>query len=203
MYSYVVSAHNGGTLLQRPVEGKYHYLFGDNFLVAPIYKDQLKNKITLPDGKWRYFFQDNEVIQGPITFEREFALDEYPVYIREGAIVPMDIKREYTRIGNKNSSGYLTLLIYPAGKNDFTVYHPDKSGNTTVLVEDYPEKIDISLGNQHKPHILNIHMAAKPGKVLLDQTILPETENYYFDEYHNRLIIKTENYSDGKYIIYK
>jgi alpha-glucosidase (family GH31 glycosyl hydrolase) len=203
MYSYVVSAHNGGTLLQRPVEGKYHYLFGDNFLVAPIYKDQLKNKITLPDGKWRYFFQDNEVIQGPITFEREFALDEYPVYIREGAIVPMDIKREYTQIGNKSSSGYLTLLIYPAGKNDFTVYHPDKSGNTTVLVEDYPEKIDISLGNQHKPHILNIHMAAKPGKVLLDQTILPETENYYFDEYHNRLIIKTENYSDGKYIIYK
>jgi alpha-glucosidase (family GH31 glycosyl hydrolase) len=203
MYSYVVSAHHGGTLLQRPVGGKYHYLFGDHFLVAPIYRDELKNKITLPPGKWRYFFQDKEVIQGPVTFEREFPLDEYPVYIREGAIVPMDIKRDYTRIGDKNSEGYLTLLIYPEGNSEFTVCHPDKSGNTSVLVTDDAEKIIISLGNLHKPHILNIHMAAKPIKVLLDQTILEESADYNFDGYHNRLIIKTKNYSDGKYIIYK
>ena len=31
MYTYVVEAHNGGTTLQSPVKGKYHYLFGDKF----------------------------------------------------------------------------------------------------------------------------------------------------------------------------
>ncbi|MDP3003713.1 MAG: glycoside hydrolase family 31 protein [Bacteroidales bacterium] len=203
MYTYVVKAHNGGTLLQRPVKGKYHYLFGDNFLVAPIYRDQLMNKITLPEGKWRYFFNDKEVIEGPVTFEREFPMDEYPVYIREGAIVPMDIKRDYTGIGDKNSEGYLTLLIYPDGKNEFTVHHPDKSGSTSVLVQDDPEKINITLGdNIHKSHILNINLHSKPKKVELDDTIL-ESVNYNFDEKLNKLVIRTDNYRTGEYTIYK
>jgi len=203
MYTYVVKAHNGGTLLQRSVKGNYHYLFGDYFLVAPIYRDQLMNKITLPEGKWRYFFNDKEVIEGPVTFEREFPLDEYPVYIREGAIVPMDIKRNYTGIGNKNSEGYLTLLIYPDGKNEFTVHHPDKSGSTSVLVQDDPGKINITLGDIHKSHILKINMHAKPKKVELDNMILLDSVNYNFDEKLNKLVIRTDNYSTGKYTIYK
>jgi len=203
MYTYVVNAHNGGKLLQRPVKGKYHYLFGDNFLVAPIYKDQLMNKISLPEGKWRYFFHDKEVIEGPVTFEREFPLDEYPVYIREGAIVPMDIKRDYTGIGDKNSAGYLTLLIYPDGKNEFTVRHPDQSGSTLVVMEDQPDRINISLGDIHKSHILKINLNTKPEKVELDDTILLDSVNYRFDEKHNKLVIRTDNYSAGKYTIYK
>jgi alpha-D-xyloside xylohydrolase len=203
MYTYVVKAHNGGTLLQRPVEGKYHYLFGDNFLVVPFYKDELKNKVTLPEGKWRYFFNDKEVIRGPVIFEREFPLDEFPVYIREGAIVPMDISRSYTQIGDKNSAGFLTLLIYPDGKNEFTVFHPDKSGSTSVYVNENSEKIIISLTKLHKPHILNIQLMARPVKVILDDKILTEPVDYNFDVRRNKLIIRTENYKDGNYMIYK
>ena len=203
MYTYVVKAHEGGTHLQTPADGKYHYLFGDNFLVAPIYKDQLKNKVTLSEGKWRYFFDDKEVIQGPITFERDFPLDEYPVYVREGAIIPMDIKRDYTRIGDKSSAGYLTLLIYPHGKSDFTVWHPDKSGSTTVMAEENPGEIHISLGNIHKPHILNIQMDKKPLKVVLDNVILIDSVNYTFDQKRSKLIIKTDSYSQGYYSIYR
>ncbi|MDP2338755.1 MAG: glycoside hydrolase family 31 protein [Bacteroidota bacterium] len=203
MYSYVVSAHQGGKVLQRPVDGKYHYLFGDHFLVAPIYKDQLTNKITLPEGKWRYFFNDKEVIQGPLTFEREFPLDEFPVYIREGAIVPMNITRDYTGIGDKSSEGYLTLLIYPQGKSEFTVHYPDKSGSTSVVAEDNPQQITVSLEGIHKPHILNINLSAKPAKVELDGAILLDTVNYTFDEKRSKLIIRTGNYTSGKYKITK
>jgi len=203
MYTYVVKAHQGGTHLQTPADGKYHYLFGDNFLVAPIYKDQLENKVTLPDGKWRYFFDDKEVIQGPVTFDRDFPLDEYPVYVREGAIIPMDIKRDYTHIGDKNSSGYLTLLIYPYGKSGFTVWHPDKSGSTTIKVEEIPGEIHISLGNNHKPHILNIQMDKKPQKVVLDNGTLIDSVNYTFDQKRGKLIIKTDSYSQGYYNIYR
>ncbi|MBV5316011.1 MAG: hypothetical protein JZU47_22115 [Prolixibacteraceae bacterium] len=203
MYTYVVEAHNGGTLLQRPVKGKYHYLFGDNFLVAPIYKDQLKNKITLPDGNWRYFFNDKEVIKGPTTFEREFPLEEFPVYVREGAIIPMDIKRDYTGLGDKNSEGYLTLLIYPENTNEFIVHHPDKSGSTTVLVEDNPEKINISMSGVHKPHVLNINISSAPKKVVLDGSVLSDSLNYRFDKDRNKLIIRTDQYSTGSYVVYK
>lgn len=203
IYTSVVNAHNGGKVLQRPVEGKYHYLFGDHFLVAPIYKDQLKNMITLPEGMWRYFFSDKEVIKGPVTFERDFPLDEFPVYIREGAIVPMHIQRDYNGIGDSSSEGYLTLLVYPDGNSEFTVHHPDKSGSTSVKVEDRSEQIVVSLEGIHKPHILKINMADKPVKVALDNTVLLDSVNYNFDAKRGKLIIKTDHYSNGNYRIYK
>lgn len=203
MYTYVVDAHKGGRVLQKPVKGKYHYLFGDDFLVAPIYKDQLQNKITLPDGNWRYFFNDKEIIKGPVTFEREFPLDEFPVYIREGAIVPLDIKRNYTSLGDKSSEGYLTLLIYPENKSEFTVHHPDKSGSTSVLVEDNPEKISISVSGVHKPHILNINLPTLPKKVELDGSVLLDTVNYHFDKDRKKLVIRTDQYLLGNYLIQK
>jgi len=203
MYTYVVRAHEGGTLLQRPFKGSYHYLFGENFLVAPIYHDQLINKIALPGGKWRYFFDDKEIIEGPVKFQREFPLDEYPVYIRDGAIVPMDIKRDYTGIGDRNSEGYSTLLIYPDGKNEFTVYHPDRSGSTKIIVEDSPDEIRIILDGLHKPHILNINMKSEPSQVELDGKALSDSSGFQFDELRNKLIIRTDKYETGNYVIYK
>ena len=203
MYTYVVNAHNGGKVLQRPVDGKYHYLFGDQFLVAPIYKDELKNKITLPEGEWRYFFNDKEVVQGPVTFEKEFPLDEFPVYIREGAIVPMNVTRDYTGIGDKSSEGYLTLLIYPDGNSEFTVHHPDKSGSTSIKVEDHSGQMMVSLEGIHKSHILNINLPAKPKKVELYNTVLSDSVNYHFDQVQGKLIIRTDSFKVGKYIIYK
>jgi alpha-glucosidase (family GH31 glycosyl hydrolase) len=203
IYSYVVSAHNGGPVLQRPVRGKYHYLFGDNFLIAPIYCDNIMSEVNLPAGKWRYFFDDKDLIQGPLTFKREFQMNEYPVYIREGAIIPLDIKRDYTGIGNNDSGGYLTLLLYPQDINEFTVYHPDKSGSTKIIVEDLKDEIKISLDGVHKPHILNVNMTSPPRQVELDDKILSDSSDFKFDKQRNKLIIKTDVYETGKYIIYK
>ncbi len=203
MYSYVVQAHNGGNVLQRPVRGKYHYLFGDNLLVAPIYKDELINEINLPGGKWRYWFNDKELIEGPLTFIREFPINEYPVYIREGAIIPMNIERAYTGIGDENSRGYLTLLIYPDGQSNFTIYHPDNERTTIVSVEETNESLKINLQGLKKAHILRVHISSKPQKVVLDNSMLSDSLDYHFDRESNKLIIKTNDCSIGEYIILK
>ncbi len=203
MYTYVVNAHNGGRVLQKPVNGKYHYLFGDDFLVAPIYKDQLSNKITLPEGKWRYFFNDKERINGNITIEREFPLNEFPVYIREGAIVPMNIKRNYTGFGDKNSEDYLTYLIYPEGHSEFIVHHSDNSGSTKINVDNNLTELLVFLSGIHKSHILIINMEKAPRRIELDRKLLSDLVDYHFDSVRNKLIIRTNAYADGKYIIWK
>lgn len=203
MYSYVVEAHNGGTLLQTPVKGKYHYMFGDNFLVAPIYRDNLVNEVNLPKGNWRYFFDDSEVINGPAIFSREFPLEEYPVYIREGAIVPMDVKRKYTGIGDETNDGFLTFLIYPFGESSFKVYQPGKNGNTLIQVSDLKEKVSVAFQGIHKPHILKIHLEKKPVKIELDGKQLVENIDYTFDIKRKKLVIRTENYGEGSYTILK
>jgi len=203
MYSYVVQAHNGGEVLQRPLRGKYHYMFGDHLLIAPIYRDEFTNEINLPEGKWRYWFNDREVIEGPLVFNREFPLDEYPVYIREGSIIPMNIERAYTGIGDTTSRGYLTLSIYPDGRTNFTIYHPENLDSTSVVVEDENESLKISLEGHKKAHILRIHLSSKPQKVVRDNISLSDSLEYYFEEESNKLLIKTDNYSVGEYVIIK
>ncbi|MGV8096688.1 MAG: TIM-barrel domain-containing protein [Mangrovibacterium sp.] len=203
MYTYVVKAHNGGTLLQRPVKGKYHYFFGDFFLVAPIYKDDLNNQVHLPKGKWRYLFDDREMIEGPATIERSFPLEEYPVYVKEGAIIPLDVKRNYNGWGDETSEGFLTFLIYPDGESKFTVHHPDKSGSTAVVVSGSTEKILISLRKKQVPHILRVHMAQKPARVEVDQRILRDSVDYTFNPDRQKLVIRTQEYIEGNYVIYR
>ncbi|MFC2123375.1 TIM-barrel domain-containing protein [Bacteroidota bacterium] len=204
MYRYVVEAHNGGKVLQRPVPGKYHYMFGDNLLIAPIYKDELINEINLPEGKWRYWFDDSELIEGPLIFNKKFPLNEYPVYIREGAIIPMNIERTYTGIGDENSKGYITLLVYPDNENNFTLYHPKEPGtSTSISYKDSGESVKIIFQGNKIPHILKVHLSSKPRKVELDNIALSDSLNYHFDKGNNNLIIKTDEYSRGEYIIQK
>lgn len=201
MYHYVVQAHQGGEVLQRPVRGKYHYLFGDYLLVAPIYKDELIREINLPEGQWRYWFDDKALIEGPVTFRREYPLDEYPVYIRAGAIIPMNVERAYTGMGDENSRGYLTLLVYPDKPGDFTVYYPGNELNTNIQVGPAAESLKISLKGLKKVHIMRVHLPSKPQKVLLDDRILSDSLDYYYDREQQKLIIRTDEYSIGDYTI--
>jgi alpha-D-xyloside xylohydrolase len=197
MYSYVVTGHLGGRVLQRPIDGKYHYLFGDDFIIAPIYRDDLNNKVSLPKGKWRYFFNDQDVIEGPKTIEREFPLDEFPVYIREGAIVPMNIERGYTGFGNENSKGSLTWLIYPGIDNQFTVYHPDKSGSSTISMINHTNSVELILKDTKKPSILNVHIDKLPAKVIFNNVLLTKNIDYQLDGIKSRLVVKLLKPEDG------
>jgi alpha-D-xyloside xylohydrolase len=197
MYSYVVTGHEGGRVLQKPVDGKYHYLFGDDFLVAPIYQDDLNNKVTLPKGKWRYFFNDSEVYEGGTTFEKSFPLEEYPVFIREGAIVPLNIQRSWTGLGSEANTGKDTWLIYPGMDNAFTLYHPDKSGTTTVTMRNLPGKLEITVKDAKKPSVYTIRMENKPAKVLFDEVELSDSADYHFDIQKHRLTITIVQVKSG------
>ncbi|HOJ32787.1 MAG TPA: glycoside hydrolase family 31 protein [Candidatus Hydrogenedentes bacterium] len=201
MYSHVVHCAHGEKPLMRPVRGKYHYLFGDDFLVAPIYEDNLVRTVELPPGKWRYWFDDEEVIQGPQRLTREFPLEEFPVFVREGAIIPVHVSRSYTGLGDRDSAGYLTFLVYPYEKNVFTVEHPDGQGQTSVTVED-GEPLRISLSGRKIPHILRIKRVQPPARVELDGAVL-EGDRWGFDEERRWLVIRSEQYQDGQYLIYQ
>ena len=154
-------------------------MFGDHLLIAPIYKDALKHEIQLPEGKWRYWFDDTKAIDGPITFEQEFPLDEYPVFIREGAILPMDIKRSYTGIGNENDEGFMTFLIYPNEDTHSFKVNREYENSTTLsyFIED--DYLSLYLFGIKTPHILTIQLEKKPASVELDGTALKDSHKLY------------------------
>lgn len=204
MYHYVVTAHQGGSRLQTPLKkGKYHYMFGDDFLVAPIYIDSKKRSVSLPKGQWRYFFGDSELIEGGVELEREFPLDEFPVFVKEGAIIPMKIERSYTGIGEATSENYITILFYPQSRNRFTYYHTDRQGETDISYIHENKKLSIRLEGTRIDHILNIHSNISPKSVYLDGNLLEVDTAWKYDSYRNKLIIRNDkdSYRYGKYEI--
>ena len=203
MYSYIVTGHEGGRVLQQPIDGKYQYLFGEDFVVAPIYSDHLKRSVTLPSGKWRYFFDDKNLIENssPLTFEREYPLDQFPVYIREGAIVPMNIERAYTGIGSEANKGAVTWLIYPGVDNHFTLHHPDKNGSSTISMVNLPGRVELTLKEMKKPTILSVHAEKCPGKVSFNHIELKDGVDYQYDKQKLKLTVSMEAMKDGVVVI--
>lgn len=204
MYSHVVACHNGGSPLMRPLSGgKFHYLFGDDFLVAPIHEDKLTRTVSLPPGEWRYLFDDRELLQGPRQLTRDFPLEEFPVFVREGAIVPLKVTRPYTGFGDQDSADFTTWLIYPNGQSEFTLWHPEthpKPKSTTVKVESGPS-LKIAFSGKHAPHILRIFAKDKPAAITLDGRNLPEGAAWKFDAGANRIIIQARECTNGNYLI--
>jgi alpha-glucosidase (family GH31 glycosyl hydrolase) len=202
MYSHVVECHKGGPPLMRPLsQGKYEYLFGSELLVAPVYADSLEREVSLPAGRWRYLFHDREVVSGPGQIRREFPLDEFPVFVREGAILPLKVSRSYTGFGDTNSVGFTTWLVYPDRENAFTLWHPESHPNPeqTTLRVDPGRVLKLEFSGHHEPHILRIFQTDKPARVLLDGMELPEGRRWRFDAARRRLVIKTQDYEKGLY----
>ncbi len=201
LYSHVVFCHNGGKTLMRPTHQDYDYMLGDDIFVSPIHAPEARHTVHLPKGRWRWWFDDSKVIEGPKTFTQEFRMDQFPAYIRDGAILPMKVARAYTGIGDKDWENYLTLNVYPNGRNVFTVHHPDKSGETTVSVVQEGSKVRVALEGVKKPHILRVFMEKKPKQVTLDGTALAEGDGWTYDATEKRLVVRTDTYVGGQYVI--
>ncbi|HEY0592713.1 MAG TPA: TIM-barrel domain-containing protein, partial [Thermoanaerobaculia bacterium] len=100
------------------------YLFGSDMLVAPVttpVSDETKlaaKTIWLPPGTWIEWFS-GETLEGPAKVERTFALDEIPVYVKAGAIIPMQPKMRNTA---ERGVDPLILTIVPGASGEGRVY---------------------------------------------------------------------------------
>jgi alpha-D-xyloside xylohydrolase len=178
-------------------------MFGDAFLVAPIHENKLTRAVSLPTGTWRYLFDDRGVLQGPREFTREFPLDEYPVFVRDGAVVPLRVTRSYTGFGDQDSAEFTTWLIYPKGRSEFTLWHPESHPNpeaTTVKV-DSGAALRIAFSGKRSPHLLRIRADKRPSRITLDGNELREGDAWSFEAENGRIIIKTRDYAHGNYLI--
>jgi len=199
IYCSVVTAHNGGRRLMRPMqEGTYQYGFGDWLLVAPLYTPSESREVVLPAGLWHYWFNDGETIVGPTTISKNYPIDEYPVYVQEGAIIPMQISREYTGIGARDWEQYLTLNIYPCQFSRMDIPNTDGSGTLNVSVRG-ANPTTITLEGAARPHLLRVFSENRPAFVFRDKTKLAEGSDWEYNAVYRRLVIKTATALNGSY----
>lgn len=112
---------------------KAEYSFGDAMVIAPIATPvdpatQLAQQtVWIPPGEW-FEWPTGKHLTGPATVERRFSIEQTPIYLRAGAIVPMQPPMQYT--GQKPVDP-LILQIWPladAQTSTYRLYEDDSRG---------------------------------------------------------------------------
>jgi len=109
---------------------QYQYLYGPNFLVAPIYQEtksnekgnDIRNGIYLPEGSWIDYFSGEQYDGNRILNNFDVPLWKLPVFVKNGAIIPMTNPNNNVSEINKSIRIY---EFYPSGKSSFTEYDDD------------------------------------------------------------------------------
>ena len=150
------------------------YLYGPWLLVAPVWRDGDRTRLVyLPTDDWTDFWDDTQVLHGPLTLVSAAApLDRIPLYIRLGAIVPMEVVNSVTGFGNQASAGRLTLAIYPHQESRYELH--DEDGRTIVIASDkrgaYDQSaaIRISTSSATQDYLLRVRTNFEPSRVALN-----------------------------------
>lgn len=102
-------------------EYEFQYLFGRNMLVAPVTKPNAKSiDVYLPEGIWYNIFTGERYLGGK-TWTVSAKVEEIPVFVREGTIIPVNIDESgelATYVGNTaDTYQSLSYLVFPGAGN--------------------------------------------------------------------------------------
>lgn len=137
IYSLFYEASETGMPLQRSLaidythdhkiyEGQFHhqYLFGPSLLVAPVESTKDFVKVYFPEADTWYSVYNGKQYNGNTEVILECPLHKLPVFVKGGAIIPMQHSKHHT--GEKSEQ--LIVHVY-AGKSDnsFLFYEDDGS----------------------------------------------------------------------------
>jgi len=129
MFSTVVDAHlYGGSMLKDVSFEQESHKIGNDIFFKAITSDTGRVTFTLPAGDdWIDFWTDTKY-EGGSTVTKEYGLEQAPVFIRSGAIIPLEIDNDITGIGDRSFAGKVVFLIYPDGKGHYIFHKPVDDG---------------------------------------------------------------------------
>lgn len=132
MYSLGHEAYTTGAPIMRPLAMEFptdttvanmtdEWLVGKGLLAAPVLNKGGKRTVYLPNDTW-YDYYTGDVIKGPRNLSVDKALDEIPVYVRAGTILPVGPVIQYSE---QASASPLQIRIYPGKNGSFKMVEDD------------------------------------------------------------------------------
>jgi len=107
---------------ETPAKELDEFLFGGDLLAAPVIKPgETSRTVYLPRGTW-FDFASGRPYTGPVTITADAPLDAIPMFVRGGAIIPMQQVMEFD---NQAPLDPLTFEIYPEGSSSHEYYEDD------------------------------------------------------------------------------
>ncbi|MFF0227369.1 alpha-xylosidase [Streptomyces sp. NPDC004629] len=137
LYGAAVEAHHTGVPMMRPMVLEFpndpacrpldrQYLLGSDLLVAPVFTEDGEVEVYLPEGTWTHLLT-GERVTGPVWRTERHGYDSLPLYVREGAVLPL------ASDDSRPDGDWLaepTLLVHPSASPAYaaTVTVPDPAG---------------------------------------------------------------------------
>jgi alpha-D-xyloside xylohydrolase len=154
----------GRELLVKPVTDPLYTWLGTDKKGHLIYPDVKKAaapvEVYLPKGNDWYDFWTGEKVRGGRTVKRPCPINEMPVYVKAGSILPMGPQVQYS---DEKPWDNLELRIYPGQDGKFTLYE-DEGDNYNYEKGDFSE-IQFSWNDKEKT--LTIHQRKGEYKGML------------------------------------
>ncbi|MGL5317687.1 MAG: TIM-barrel domain-containing protein, partial [Bacteroidales bacterium] len=131
---------------------RYQYLYGPYVLVAPVYQNtkadeegnDIRHGIYLPEGNWVDYFTGETYAGNTIVNSFDVPLWKIPVFIKQGAIIPMTNPNNNPGQIRKDLRMY---DLYPYGESSFTEYDDDGLTQSYIYGEGSETKIFSSESN--------------------------------------------------------
>lgn len=132
LYSLGHEAYSTGAPIMRPLVMEFpsdttvanmtdEWLMGKGLLAAPVLNEGGKRNVYLPKDTWYNYFT-GEMVKGPKVIPVHKALDEIPVYVRAGTILPVGPVIQYSE---QVSAAPLEIRIYPGKNGSFNLIEDD------------------------------------------------------------------------------
>ncbi|WP_010663512.1 glycoside hydrolase family 31 protein [Marinilabilia salmonicolor] len=152
IYSYAHQTRlTGKNMIQKLPESIHEYTFGKEMIVAPIFtQGATTREIKLPAGNWIHF-QSGTKYQGNQSHTVDAPLEEIPVFIKEGAIVP---SRKYAPSIEAGNNKTIDLHIFPGSNSSFSLIEDD--GTSNDYLEGIYAKTELMLESDSTSSVLTI-----------------------------------------------
>ncbi|RYE75842.1 MAG: hypothetical protein EOO74_09395, partial [Myxococcales bacterium] len=165
-YSLAEEAYTaGGPPILRPEgaleswAGDYRFSLGEAFFAAPLVAPGNQREVALPPGRSYLDWWTGQEIAGGTTVAINMPdASRIPLYLKQGAIVPLDVTDDVTRLGDASSKDSLTVLVYPGPTSSrFVLHEDDRSTHAIETVAPSAGAASIKVERAPRPVLLRVH----------------------------------------------
>ena len=107
-------------------------MFGPDLLVAPVVNEGISRNIVFPPGRWINLW-NGQAVEGPRTLNVAAPLDTIPVYLKPGALLPVQLNREL-RFGESMTSGRMRALVVTIPDKDDIATLTNRMGDAGKVI---------------------------------------------------------------------
>ncbi len=180
IYGSAQDAHGEGTPLLRPLPAVAadEYMFGDDLLVAPVHEPGEHRTITIPAGHWTSLWTGLPIAEG--RRDTLAPLDEIPVFLRAGALVPVDVAPDFS-MGESMSLGRFSALLLTRPDKERASHAwklPRREGITRLEAVNQVSGFQLTVDNwQELRFLIILGLPGEIKNVTADGQILPALDS--------------------------